>query len=361
MIFLFFSCQYLNSSPCSDPIDPDSNLTAIFRHLEENQCLHDDDIALLEKNLDEYHKKTTVHCDQVFRRPSMDGKKFDGREELVLKNASVADVWIEKDGRHVIVYNDVTPKLLVEKAQVDPRNFWHMGLVGFGGLGLAVDHMSGRPIEKLATNLHLKAPLELVDPDIARTKEGFWRISFFAVAPSQMNDQQFGPMSAAKPHLFYRTESPTLRDFPTPEVILASSQGSNGGSDPAILERDDGSEILYIGPLDHTTMAWISEDGETWKTEAPPDFNTRLRFATPDAVQAPDGTYRLYGMTNGKPGQFEMAESKDGIKFSKPEIVFAENEAFNISVGVDPVGTWWAYYNKTDQKCIDAWGSQKIR
>ena len=142
---------------------------------------------------------------------------------------------------------------------------------------------------------------------------------------------------------------------------MASSEGSNGGSDPALLSREDGSEILYIGPLDHTTMAWISEDGDTWNTTAPPDFNTRLRFATPDALQAPDGTYRLYGMTNGRPGQFEMAESKDGVKFSKPIVVLVEKRAFNISVGVDPVGTWWAYYNKTDQKCIDAWGSQKIR
>ena len=361
MIFLLLSCQYLSVNPCSAPLPKDSSLTTLFRSLEKDQCFHPKDITQLEESIALYHTQTTVHCDQIFRRSSIDGKKFDGDEELILKHGSVADLWIEKDGRHVIAYNDVSPDLLVEKAVSDPSYFWRMGLVGFGGLGLAVDHMNGKSIEKLGTNLNLTQPLELVDPDISRTKEGLWRLSFFAVAPSQMNTEQFGPMSAAKPHLFYKTESLSLRDFPTPTVILASSEGTNGGTDPAILERDDGSEILYIGPLDHTTMAWISKDGTHWNTEAPPDFNTRLRFATPDAMQAPDGTYRLYGMTNGKPGQFEMAESEDGIKFSKPTVVLTERHSFNISVGVDPVGTWWAYYNKTDLDCTKKWGSQKIR
>ena len=55
-----------------------------------------------------------------------------------------------------------------------------------------------------------------------------------------------------------------------------------------MLTLRDGSEILYVGPLDMTTMAWKSVDGEKWNTIGPPDFNTRMRFATPDAVIDPE-------------------------------------------------------------------------
>ena len=37
-----------------------------------------------------------------------------------------------------------------------------------------------------------------------------------------------------------------------------------------------------------------------------------------------------------------------------------QNGAFNISVGVDPVGVWWVYYNKTDLECVEEWGATKI-
>ena len=106
-------------------------------------------------------------------------------------------------------------------------------------------------------------------------------------------------------------------------------------------------------------MGWISADGDTWDTTAPPDFNTRMRFATPDAIMDPQGLIRLYGMTNGRPGQFEVSLSKDGIHFQPPQTVLREKE-LSMYLLIDPVGVWWIYYNKTDPKCLTQWGSKKI-
>lgn len=331
----------------------------LFIRLEKEQCLHSTDIGSLENNMKRYHTQTTLHCDQVYRRSSKDGLTFVGTEELVLEAASVADVVIDKQGRHIIAYNDTSTGTLVDAARTDPSIFWERGLIGFGGLGLAVDSMND-DIEYLTPNLNLKKPLELVDPDIGLTVDGQFRLNFFAVAPQQMNRTQHGPMASAKPHNFYRTVSASLNEFPTPTVIVSSSEGSNGGADPAILTRKDGSEILYVGPLDHTTMGWVSSNGIDWPTTAAPTFDSRQRFATPDAVPDPNGGYRLYGMTNGRPGEFAVALSSDGENFSQSQVVMRETGTFNISVGVDPDGVWWAYYNRTDMDCVQKWGANKI-
>lgn len=357
LIWLLTACS---QPPCSVALPTDSSLVQIFERLEQDKCTHPQDVETLKTRMDEYHRQTTLHCDQVYRRSSIDGLTFDGPEELVLHHASVADVVIDKQGRHIIVYNDTDPQKLVSTVQKSPIALWERGLIGFGGLGLAVDLMNGNSITTLSPNLHLDKPLELVDPDIGLTPSGQWRLSFFAVAPSEMDSVQFGPMAAPKPHKFYRTASNSLTDFPTPSVMIASSEGSTGGADPAVVSKQDGSEILYVGPLDHTTMGWISEDGNKWDTTSAPDFNTRMRFATPDAVMDPQGFIRLYGMTNGRPGQFEASLSKDGIHFQPPQTVLREKGAFNVSVGLDPVGVWWIYYNKTDQECLNQWGSKKI-
>lgn len=357
MLSILASCS---QEPCSTPLSNDASLIDYFIHLEKNRCVHDQDIESIDRLMKQYHTQTTLHCDQVHRRSSMDGLNFDGPEELVLQSASVADVVIDSIGRHIIVYNDTTPNKFVETLQQNPDILWQRGLIGFGGLGLAVDTMSDAGLQTLSPNLHLDSPLELVDPDIGITADGQFRINFFAVKPSSMNRTQHGPMASAKPHHFYRTVSSSLLDFPTPDIIVSSSEGSNGGADPAILTRKDGSEILFIGPLDHTTMAWISVDGKTWPRFAPPTFNTRQRFATPDALADPEGGYRLYGMTNGRPGEFQVSLSNDGENYQQSTVVLKQNGAFNISVGVDPVGVWWVYYNKTDLKCVQEWGATKI-
>ena len=354
---ILLSCS---QPPCSKPSTTGTSLIDHFVALEQNRCVHQQDIEAIDALMQQYHTQTTLHCDQVYRRSSMDGLKFDGPEERVLESASVADVVIDSNGRHIIAYNDTTPDRFVDTLKNNPEALWERGLIGFGGLGLAVDTMSDAGLQMLSPNLHLDSPLELVDPDIGITADGRFRLNFFAVTPSSMNRTQHGPMAAEKPHHFYRTVSSSLIDFPTPTIIVSSSEGSNGGADPAILTRKDGSEILFVGPLDHTTMAWISPDGVTWPKFDPPTFNTRQRFATPDAVADPNGGYRLYGMTNGKPGEFQVSLSDDGEHYQQSTVVLRQNGAFNISVGVDPVGVWWAYYNKTDAACVQRWGSTKI-
>lgn len=359
MLILLISCSS-HSTDCSEPLSDTASMIDIFVRLEEERCVHPSDISTLQKRMREYHTQTTLHCDQVYRRSSVDGLNFNGSEEMVLNAASVADVVIDAQGRHIIAYNDTSTDTLVDTVSQQPEVLWERGLIGFGGLGLAVDSRNGQPVEYLNPNLHLTVPLELVDPDIGITADGQYRINFFAVQPTKMNRRQHGPMAAAKPHHFYRSVSNDLNNFPTPDIIVSSSEGSNGGADPAILTRSDGSEILFVGPLDHTTMGWISPDGITWPTASPPTFDTKQRFATPDAVPDPNGGYRLYGMTNGRPGTFEVSLSRDGETFSKSQIVLQEQGAFNISVGVDPQGVWWAYYNKTDLKCVQRWGANKI-
>ena len=54
----------------------------------------------------------------------------------------------------------------------------------------------------------------------------------------------------------------------------------------------------------------------------------------------------------GQPGSFWMAKHQTA-KLSRAESVLEAPGAFNISVGVDPLGTWWAYYNRTDQDCLN--------
>ena len=130
------------SKPCGDALDSKSSLVDVFRRLESDRCLHPIDISTLRRRMSEYHRQTTVHCDNVFRRSSMDGENFDGPEELIVSNASVADVWIEPDGKHIIVYNDVRPEILAQTAEIEPEKFWKMGLIGFGGLGIAIDKMN---------------------------------------------------------------------------------------------------------------------------------------------------------------------------------------------------------------------------
>ena len=122
----FFSC----SPPCGNAIQSSASLVDLFRRLEKEQCFHPRDVDILAKRMEEYHTQTTVHCDQVFRRSSIDGMTFDGPEEKVLDHASVADVYIDDLGRHILVYNDANPDRLLDTARTHPQDFWKRGLVG---------------------------------------------------------------------------------------------------------------------------------------------------------------------------------------------------------------------------------------
>jgi len=356
------------TDPCESPLPSGSNLIQHFQRLEEEQCLHRDDIVTLEEGMNEQYRQTTLHCDEIWRVSSIDGKNFDGKREKILDSASVPDVWIMPNGAHVIAYNDLTingrrggSSNLIDTALSDPQAFWRMGLVGYGGIGISIDHMNNEPLQHIKTDLHLKSPQEVVDPDIGMTSDNRWRLTWFGVNPNQMNAEVMGPIGSSKPHYFYRSESHRLEDFGKPKVILKSSHGQTGGADPAILNLGDRREALFIGPLDVTVMAWESENGTDWDVSAEPDFNTKAPLASPDAVAVPGGGYRLYGMKNGTPGTFLMYESKDGKRWSPHDSpVFEDENAFNTSVGVDFTGIWWLYYNMTNTECTKKWGSRRI-
>ena len=93
-------------------------------------------------------------------------------------------------------------------------------------------------------------------------------------------------------------------------------------------------------------MAWYRDANQSWDPHAEqvPILQT---FATP-AVVDPKGGYRLYGMKTAS--QFLDVKSSDG-KHGVAQSVL-EAPGVNISVGVDPLGTWWAYYNRTDADCL---------
>ena len=91
---IFFMASFLGcSTPCENKLSTSSSLYDLFVRLDTEQCLHSQDIDLLRQNLREYHHKTTLHCDEIWRRSSIDGKLFDGPQELVLSSGSVPDTY----------------------------------------------------------------------------------------------------------------------------------------------------------------------------------------------------------------------------------------------------------------------------
>ena len=336
----------------------DPSIVELFRRLDEKGALASEEIDAVERFMDSYHRQTTLHCDEIWRRQSPDGLRFGGPGERVLQSASVADVVVGQDGIHTFVYNDTRPGRLVDLLRTDPSRFWAQGLVGFGGIGLS--RWEGPGIREVPLNLHLENIQEAVDPDLALLDDGSWRLVWFGVEPGQMNAEQHGPLASAKPHRFYRSQSQQLGEFPTPQVAVASREGTTGGSDPTVMDLKGGGEILFVGPLDHTAMGWRSADGIVWPTEEAPSLDSRVNAATPDVVSDPAGGYRMYYMVNGSPGRFGLSRSTDGIQWGQEVIVMEDGDAFNISVAVDPQGVWWAYYNRTDSDCLSQWGSKRV-
>ncbi len=342
--------------PC--PRAPDDTLVGLLRHLDDARCLRSRDQDTLADALSVYHQQTTLHCDVVWRRSSADGLHFSGPGEPVLPAASVADAYIDASGRHVLAYNDLTVGRLQRLIAEDPDRLWRQGLLGYGGLGLAID--SGAGFVEQPIDLHLPHAQEAVDPDLGQTADGAWRLVWFGVDPGQMNPKMHGPLASNKPHSFYRATSTDLSDFTPPQRILASTAGSTGGADPTILDLADGSEVLLIGPLDFTTVGWRSPDGAQWSADDPPHFDTRAPVATPDALPDPAGGYRLYGMRNGSPGTFVLHTSPDGTTWGRGRTVMKQDGAFNASVALAPDGRWWLYYNVTDADCLAEYGAQRV-
>ena len=332
------------------PISGETSIAALLRALQDQGCLHPDDLVALRDAETERFGVTTLHCNSVYRTSGEDGWSFDGQLERVLDHASVPDVLVLDDGSHLLVYNDVTPYKLTDTLEQDPDRIWRQGAIGQGGVGMAVDRGAGFE-EVHDLDLHLEQVQLAVDPDLGVKPDGRTRLVWFGV---HTEDFEHGddPLHSSKPHKFYRSLSEDRRDFSTPKVAVASSEGETGGVDPAVLDLDDGGEILMVGPLDDTAMAWVSEDGERWGEE--PDFDTGIRAATVDLMPDPDGGYRMAHMVNGFSGTYAVSWSADGTTWEEAVTVLEVADSFNVTVAQGPE-RWWLYLNALEPDCVEAW------
>ena len=204
LLALLLSCS-------GDETPEDPSIVDLFQRLQTQGSLSASEIEAVERFMDVYHRQTTLHCDEIWRRSSADGLRFSGPGERILRGASVADVAIDNDGSHVLVYNDTRTGRLVETLRSNPSLFWAQGLVGFGGIGLS--RLKNGQLKELALDLHLDTVQEAVDPDLGIRADGTWRLVWFGVEPGQMNAEQHGPLASSKPHHFYRSQSASLGDF----------------------------------------------------------------------------------------------------------------------------------------------------
>lgn len=336
------------------PLSGETGLAELMTALEAQGCLHPDDVAALRLAEEQRLYETTLHCNSVYRVASSDGLDFSGPLERVLDHASVPDVLVLEDGSHLLVYNDVTPFKLSDTLAADPDRIWRQGLIGQGGVGMSVDSGDGF-VEVLDADLQLEQVQLAVDPDLGVKPDGTIRLVWFGIHTEDFENGD-DPMGSAKPHKFYRSTSSDARLFSTPEVAVASSEGETGGVDPAVLDLDDGGEILMVGPLDNTAMAWVSEDGDSWDPMAPPDFDTEVSAATVDPMPDPDGGYRMYYMQNGSPGTFKVSMSEDGHSWdTEGQTILTVSDSFNVTVAKGPE-LWWIYINALEPNCVAEWG-----
>jgi len=330
----------------------------VLARLEAQRCLDDEDQETLHGHLVDGMVGGQLHCDTVFRASSADGLSFDGDAERVLTHASVPDVAIDSRGHHILVYNDLTPYKLHDVIRTDPERIWRQGLLGKGGVGMSLDALDGHGFRELRTlDLALDRVTLAVDPDLGRRADGTWRMLWFGVNLDQYSNGWTSPLHSDKPHNLFRTTSTDYRDYPTASVAVASEDGPFGGVDPTILDLDDGGEILMMGPMPETVLAWQSPDGDDWGDDtALSDFDTEVPGVTPDAMPDPAGGYRLHYMVNGEQGNFQLATSADGRTWDAPGHVMRQADGGkNLSLAIDPDGVWWLYWNETDWDCVAAW------
>ncbi|MSQ03838.1 MAG: exo-alpha-sialidase [Myxococcales bacterium] len=338
---------------CSGEADPERDVAflAILARLDAQRCLHEADILLVEAHMAEEYANATVFCDAVYRRSSADGTSFEGEPERVLGHASVPDVVITDAGEHVLVYNDVTPFRFVELLRTDPERLWRQGMLGYGGVGMAVTTPGTAVTEVLDLDLGFEQLQEAVDADLGRKPDGRWHMTWLGVRVEDMIDGR-GPLFSRMPHHFFRSTSKDLHSFSAPVVAVASNEGSTGGVDPTILDLADGGEILFVSPLDRYAMGWSSSNGEVWSPALPPDVVTTVAGATADAL-AVGGAYRMVYMQNGEFGHFRYSTSQDGRTWQEGGTLVRTTDGFNTSVARAPDGTWWLYHNRNEPGCLD--------
>jgi len=328
------------------------DLAALFARLEAQRCLATEDQDALVAYADTlYDGEDVVWCDAIWRVASADGVSFDGEPELVRAHASVADVAIEPDGAHILVFNDLAPGLFAETLRDAPARFWERGLVGLGGIALAVD--GGAGFVDMSIDLTLPTLALVVDPDIARAPDGTWRLATFQVEVEALDGSSWDPAATAGPHAFHVARSTDYDAFPTSTVAIASALGARGGADPTVLDAD-GEEILFAADAAAPVAGWSAPGGTRWDPGAAPDVHPPVFGMSPEAVVDPEGGYRLFAKSLASDG-ISLATSADGHEWTlRGTVGEVLGEVRNPSVAQAPDGTWWLYFGRMDDACVEA-------
>lgn len=332
---------------------PPESLGDLLRILNANGTLTPTEMVQAESFM-EQKIRSPVYCDEVWRVLLSPTGAIIEEPNMVWSHASVPDILILESGAHLLVFNDLRPDIFMDTLRNNPSRFWKQGLIGYGGVGFAIDNFDGNGfVEHTDVHLHFQELQRAVDPDLGKTKDGTIRLSWFGMTTDVLGDGFISPMQTEKPHRFYRSVREGNWDFSIPQIAVSSFEGTTGGVDPTILSLQEGGEILFVAPLDFYAVGWFSQDGENWPENA--DVFTEISGATADALLGKDGLHHMYYMKNGFLGVFEAMSSTNGFDWDiGPSTLYVEEGAHNLSVDIDPQGNIWLYYNQLNPECMSA-------
>lgn len=339
-----------SAAPCGAPADPSraTDFGSIMGRLGAQGCLDAADTALALAAVDAFHAGTEwVWCDAVYRLSSPDGRSFAGEPELVHANASVPDVGLDAEGRHVVVFNDLGPDRFAATLQADPARFWRQGLIGLGGLSVAVEGADGW--DESPIDLHLPEPALVVDPDLTRRADGDYRLTSFTVPGTALDGVEWDPYRMPGPHAFQRAVGADYAQLPAPALVVSSTAGSYGGADPTVLD-DGADEILYLGDYSAPMVGWVAPGGVYPGADAAPDVHVPFVGGAPDITPDPAGGWRMY-YADVSAGVLSLATSSDGRSWAPQGPVVTDTELGSPSVVRDADGVWWLYVMKRDPAC----------
>lgn len=321
------------------------------QHVADHTCLTDADADGLDTAFEDFYAITDLPCHQVWRVPSADGWTFDGQAEAVLDHGSVPDVWIDADGTHWLAVNDVRPFALTEAVQDTPEALVRVGMPGIGALRLLRGSGASPAFEDVdGVDLALPEPLLVADPDIRRDADGNWDLVWLQTRTSDLIDT-LDPALAAEPHRVVRSLATGAASFAPPQVVVEPTVTSI--VDPTAAAAPDGSLLVYASQGLFDTIAL---HGWTWSPGDPPatapDASPTVTGVMPDIAVLDSGEQRLVVMVpemdplelfgrSGFDAAWEPAPAPPGII-----------DVRNPSIGRDPDGTWWLYFNRVDPTCL---------
>ncbi len=336
--------------PCVHDDDPERSMAwaPLLGRLQQQRCLSEADQDAAIAFIDTFFDEGRVWCDAVYRLSSSDGRFFTGVPEMVREHASVPDVAITPDDAHVLVFNDLRPGLFADTLRTDPARFWRQGLLGVGGLGMAMDR--GEGFVDVALDLALPLLALVVDPDLALRPAGDYRLVSFHVPFLELDGVEWDPYKTGSPHDYFRAVSPRFGSYPTAGHVISSETGEHGGADPTVLDLPDG-EIFFLGDFTRSLLGWTAPNAQYPAFGTLPDVSPGLLASAPKAVVAPDGTYRLY-YVDQLTGTLQLATSLDGHEWVNGGPATDLYMVNSPAVARASDGTWWLYFNRKDEACM---------